>query len=711
MAPLGSATVYLGTSSPIALQLIHDPDRGADPTDDPGYRAQWVTQDVTKTLTSRDVPDTTNRFTAGAGIIRRRDALDEGGYAWGENVFTHLENGVSLGPEHNVRSQDLGLSQTNMIITDSRPYAGDRYLITSGGCVIKVANDDPTGTISYSPALNAFGNATTSLHAGYVCTAIEVFADTAGNPSLFVYAYSSGANKTKVYKYQATTGTWTNTQEDAGVAEITTYRIDKAVAPVWWESSTTGTGAQRLIVSATDLSGGAPSSTGKISNVLLNCAFGSDPMEQASYVAPIRIDPQFPTQKLLAFPEFVFAVTASGVWTVNERRAMNLTPYALLGSSYASGQVATLYHGGVFWARGYGADWYDASVAFRRQDEPMEVGPSAYFQDGIPIRGQVTGATQYGKFLIQSLYNHQNQTTYVGRAIPRSVANVDGRGPWVQYWSEYVHGPAVNVGQQVTHQVISSPTVSASSVLASRDVYLWLFMADEPFTTGHYNLQYYKLPTGPGPISMEVSASGAYRYTTNGKLWHTNRTWGDEIATKYVRRFDLFGQRMSTTQTVAIYTRGDGDPTTTATFPGAWTLAGPLVGSAEAVHKIVPSSPVSAHALGLLSILTTNSATITPVLQGLSARAKVVRETYKTFTIYAQIERGAERANQTPEYRSPNAVVAAVEALQDVGQQTYVNENGDTWTVIVEQGIAHDRLILGDREYRDVLQIQMTRVA
>lgn len=687
----------------IPLKIVADPSARVPQA---GYTERWVTQDATKTLASRDVPVEINRFTNGAGVLLRRDQADDGAIGWTENLISWMDVGLTLSGLRTIKGAGLGLGITDTAIVDSRPFNGDRYCITSGGCVIKFANDDPAGAVTFSPALNTFANPTTSLRAGYLCTAIEVFATATGVPALYVYAYNNAVPATRVYQF-TTAGGWTES------AAFTTIKISRAVAPVWWEAAGSGAGAQRLLVACTSLAGGAPSATGFVANIVRHCIYASDPMLEASYIAPIVTDPSASISRLLAFPEFAFALTPNGLWTFNEKRSMNLTPYATLGASYG-GAVAALFNDGVFWGRGFGADFYDASVAFRRQDKPLQVGPSTYFQDGIPVRGQLTGAVPYEQFLVQSLYNHSNQTTYVGRAVPRDVANVDGPGPWAQYWAEHVIGPTAGVGQQVTHQVISSPTAGGSTVLAARTVNLWLFTADEPFGLGsNFNLHSAPLPTGAGPIAVQAS-SGTFAYTSTGRAYLTTPNWSDDLAKKFVRRIDLFGALFSAAQTAALYTRAD-QPPTTITDQSTWTLAGTAdgtgTGNGPTYHKVQPTTLPSGRSVGLQVVLSTSSSAASPVVRSLSPRAKVARETLRSFTIYALIERNAETDNGAPDSRSPTAVVDAVTDLQDLGQQTYINEEGTSWTVLVEQGVVHDRLIIDDREYRDVLAISLSRVA
>lgn len=685
----------------------------------PGMSGSYQTQDMTKTLTRRDVPIDLTDFRKGCGFLKRRDANDDGGLAWAEDGLTWLDGlmpsgrrlgiGNGLGAGMNIG----GTTAVGTPIIDSRRFDGGRFCITSGsagtsGRVIHFANDNPAGTISYSPALNAFGDETGSLRAGYYCTAMEVFADDDGVPSLYVFAYNDSIPATRVYQYQP--AGWT--ESDA----FTNIRIDKAVAPVWWEA-VDGSTAQRMLVAYTSLAGGAPSTTGFISNGILQCPYGSDPMLEASYVTPIVLDPAQPISKLLAFPEFGLATTPSGVWTFNNVRSMNLTPYAQLGSSITDGRVAALYQGGVFWARGLGADFYDASIAFRRQDEPMEVGPMAYFQDYIPVGGQLTGAVPYGKWLAQSLYNHNNQTTYVGRAAPRALLGpgYEGPGPWAQYWAEHVLKPTAGVGQQITHLMVSSPVVTSGPLIQSRIVNLWMFTADEPFSAeSNYNLFYAALPNDATSIAGQASA-GTYAYTASARFVLTGQDAGDPLAVKYARRFDILGRNITSNQPMALYTRTNGsDAAAMADLADGtdWPLAG-TASSGGDFAKILPSPAVSGRYLWLQILLTTNSTSAAGICDVVSTRVKVVRETLKTITLNVVLDRDYPLDGGVLSLEDQDATAAAIAAYQNVGPTAYVDETGTARTVLVEQGqrFVRRKVSLEPEQWRTILVCDLSEVA
>lgn len=173
-------TVTLG---PHRLTVIPDPSSTAT---DPTYAGTFMAQDQSEILTRRDVVRSLIRFNRGAGVVVRRDATDDGCIAWCEQGISWLANGLyPSGRQVTGGNTGPPLSTNGIIVTDSRPFNGDRYCITNGGYVLRIPNDDPSQTIAFSPALGDF-NPTTSLHSGFVCTAIEVFSNSAGAPALFV---------------------------------------------------------------------------------------------------------------------------------------------------------------------------------------------------------------------------------------------------------------------------------------------------------------------------------------------------------------------------------------------------------------------------------------------------------------------------------------------------------------------------------------------
>jgi hypothetical protein len=700
-AALGAWNVTLAG---IPLKIIKDPTKADDPNASAGFSGQWVTQDSTKTLERRDVPVPVNQFRRGAGFLRRRGPQDDGGLAWVENGFFHTDQGITHSGY--LQAASISLAQSSPAVVDSRSFLGARYCITTSGLGVRFPNDDPTQAAVFDPPLNtgAWANATTSFRAGYVCTAMEVFAAANGEPALYIATYNNSVPATRLYQYTASAG-W------AESAAFTGFRIDKLVGPVWWEDGS-GAGAQRLLAATTSLSGGPPSATGFVANIIRHVALGNNPLDPAQWVTPISLAPGFGVTKLLAFPEFGYAVTPRGIYTFNATRAMNLTPYWRDGSSYTDGTVTTTYYHGIVAARGFGLDYYDARQDYRRQDESYEVGPMAGMQDGTPIRGLVTGLVQYEGALIQALYNHQNDTTYIGRSYPREKLNIDYPNPFVHYWAEQVITPSAGpVGHQVTHLAVSSPTVSSTTIQPNRPVYLWMFLSDEPYDAGsQFDLNYAPLPSGSGPLSFQASGGTSFAYNQTMKAYLTAQDWDDTLATKFIRKFDFVSNQVSSIRTLTLSTRVDQDPTT-ITDQSTWTAAGSAV--ITDAGSIVPSPAVSGKSIGLQVITSTTSGagqTKAPVFMGISPRAKVVRQSLKAMTLYAVCQKGQEMADGSADVRDTNDVLDAVNALQDVGAQSYVNPEGATKTVLVEQGQVFDTEYLEDGEPRVTIKIDLSEV-
>jgi hypothetical protein len=680
MPPLSPLAPWRVSLAALPLVVVADPDRvDADGTF--GYQGTYVSEDATKDLQKRNVPVHLNRFNRGCGIITRRDADDDGHMGWAKNGITWLGNGLYPSGKRtpNTVASTLSLSTAGTAIVDSRLFNGDRYCITTKGWVIKFTGDDPSATAVFSPALNAFGSVTTSLAASFNCTAIEIFQKASGEPALYVFAYNSTAHTSRVYEYAlSNAGTHWVDSTTATPADFS-WQIAKAVAPVWWEAQDAG-GAQRMLIAINP----APASTGRVANVIRHVPAGSDPLDATQYVTSITTDPSGAINKLLAFPQFAFALTPNGIWTFNAIRVMNVTPYWKLGASYTSGSVATLYNGGIVAARGFGADFYDAGQAYRRQDRPYEVGPTAYFQDGIPVRGQLTAMVPYEQFLIQSLYNHENKTTYIGRSAPRDVLNLSGQGTWAQYWSEHTIESSAGVGQQVTHLVASSPAVSGGTVAQQRTVNLWMFTADEPFgASSSFALQYAPLSIGSGPLALQASG-GSFSFSTSSEFFLTAQNWDDDLATKFIRRFDILSYLQS--KTLALYTRADRNPATIDDST-TWTLAGSSTADSAGLS---PSTPVSGKGgIGLKVILTTDNASIGPVFRAISPLARVVKPTSEVRYLWVVLSDDYELDNGATDLRDRDAVVASLVALQDQGPQTYIDEHGVTHNVYVEQGITY----------------------
>jgi hypothetical protein len=697
--PLAAWPVVL---SGIPLKIVKSPNVGGsnavdDPAAEVGLSGAFMTQDQATTFGRRDVVVQLNDFRRGSGFLRRRTEADEGGLAWVENGFFHTGQGIT----HSGRLQSnvIALAASNPAILDSRSFAGHRWCITNGGNVVRFAAEDPTTAPVYDPPLNNFLNPTTSLHAGYLCTAIEVFQKASGEPALYVAAYNPSVPGTILYEYALSNAGnhWTTS------ATYFTFKIEKLVAPVWWEGAD-GVPAQRMVAAIVE-----PIATGQVANVVRHVIAGSDPLVQANWVTPTKLGTDMSVTGLLAFPEFFYALSPKGIHTVNAFRAMNVTPYWRTGSSYADGGVSTIYYHGIVAARGYGLDYYDATQNYRRQDETFEIGPGLGAQDGTPIRGRITALCQYEGALLMALYNPESHTTYIGRAYPRERLGIQTTNPFVHYWAEQVLGASAGpVGHQVTHMIVTSPGVAGTPVLGARAVYLWLFCTDEPYNAAsQWDLNYAALPVGSGPLSLQVS-QGTFAYNADMRAYLTHPNWSDDLAVKYVRRFDVLSQLNG--GQVSVYTRADGPLTSVGVIGSGtsdWRLAGTSLGGD--LTRIIPPQTVSGRSIPMLLTSHTDTPTLAPVVESVSPRARVVRETFETVTLYVVLDQ-SETANGAADLRDPSDLFDTVTALQNGGPVAYTDEEGADHTVYVEQGCAFEKLHIGDGQFQTVLKVDLSLV-
>jgi hypothetical protein len=691
-----SWTVTLGG---IPLQVVPDP--SSEAADDAAYSGEYLPQESSRATAKRDVPVYLSNFSRGAGFMEMRDETDAGGLAWAEDGFTHLGNGLMPSGRRTARSLSNILTKTDVAITDSRIFNGDLWAITTGGVVIRFPNADPTASPVFSPALNAFGSATNSLRAGYVCKAIEVFAtrlDGAGafdagglrHPALYVTAYNASIPATRIYQFTATFG-WVES------AAFTSVRADKA-AVCWWEGRD-GVGAQRLHVQSADAQ-------------VRHCIYGQNPLAEASYVTPIDVgNPGTSITRLLAAPTHLWVGKTDGWHDVNEIRSANITPYWQADPTYANGQVAMLYDQLLLAGRRFGVDAYDTRQGeLGQQRMPGECGPGLGWQDGSPVRGQITGMAQHDGAALFGLWNDENRTSYVGRAYARERLNVDVSNPLVHYWAEQVIKPTSGVGQQITHMTVAAPSVSFASTIGSLSANLWMFTADVPTGAGFtFSLYYARMPVGSGPLSLQASG-GEFVFNSPARFYFTAQTWGDRNALKAVRRYDLVSRNTTDAQTIELLARADGNPAT-ITNQGTWTSQG-VHNTTANVKSIIPSAVTTGNSIALQAILTTPSAFVSaPILHEISVRAAVRRETFKVRYLWVVLERDHGMVSGPADIRSPDAVFDSIASMQQLGYQTFVNEAGDSETVLLEQSLRFSRGDMGDGVWRSLMRLELSKVS
>lgn len=701
------------------LSIIADPAR-AGLADEPGYNGQWAALTTADAISNGDVAVPLRHFTGGHGAIERRDDSDDLRYAWAEDGFTHLADGFSPSGLRQSVGPDLGLGKTDRAVVDSRLFDGHLWCITSGGTVVRLQNADPSLPILHDPALNAFGSATASLDAGYVCKAIEVFGipavpgvglfdnATVGNvptPALYVSGFNPSTGGTRLYQYTGSHG-WTSSSGDMA------YRFDR-LCVVWWEDAS-GVGAARLV--------------GQVDDITIRvCTDGANPLLNASWTSPIRIgNPGYPIRRLLAAPAMVFVRKDDGIWTFNGIRSMNLTPGWANETSLNGRGPSVVWNDKVVSARGFGMDLYDASVQFRQQRRAAECGPSYGVQDGSPIVGQVTAFASQNGPLFMALWNADLKTSYVGRAYDRLYGSEEGAAtvlteeipnPLRHYWAEQVIRPTLDVapphlplvGQQVTHLAAVAPTVTATTTMPARSVNLLMFTADVPTVAGyHHTLYYAPLPTGSGPISMKLSGNTDFRFNPQAVLYLTAQQWGDRAATKHILMYETATQNVSANTPVEIQARPDGAPATML-VNATWKSEGVItVDNAE----LVPDVATTGHLLGFRAFVNADPTTTPPylaaaILRELSPRAKVARQVLDTRVLYVVLERDHRVSNGAIDLRGPDSVYMALMALQTAGPAPFYDEEDKVWSAVLDQGVTYGRIQIEGRKWRTIARIRL----
>lgn len=688
-------TAKLLSSWPITLggyplTMVNSPDIPEDgPEPYPGYDGTFAPQEVTRTFVKRDAAVIHKRFSRGCGIVERRDENDDGGYAWAEDMMMWFGNGVMpSGRRVNVGTgYGLGATYTNAIVIDSVTFNGHLWAITSTGQCLRWPNSDPTQTPVADPALNAFGSATTSFRTGYLPKAIVVFSvvvATVITPCLVVSTYNSGTGATRMYSYTVAGG-WTEGAADLG------YRADK-MATCFWEGRD-GVGAERLHIQATD-------------TVVRHCIQGNDPTAGASYITPLTVgNGGHAIWGLLAAPAHLYPLKKNGIHDTNELRAWNLTPYwEEQANNVVFPNAKLLYDDHLYAGRGYTLDRYDLRLGDGVQQRiPGTCHPMAFMQDGTPIVGWITALSQHDGWILASIYNPAKQASYVMRGKDRRILNVDIPNPIVWQGAEQ----AITSGDVLINRMHVTPISTGATS------YLWMFASVGFSGVATADLYYAPLPNGSGPLSLQAS-SGTFSFNPTGRVYLSADTWDDRNASKGVHRIDGVGRTISATSTVQIKSRADGDPTT-ITDQATWTTQGTMTANTA---SITPASALTGQSVMLQSILTTPSPyTSPPILHEISPRAHVVREALEIRYIWVLLEKDYPLQDGTPDLRDMDAVWTAIAALQNqAAAQTFVDENGVTRSVYVEQGIQFGRRQVDDEAmgapvWRTTARLELSLVA
>lgn len=649
----------------IDLNVLADPEQ-PDAEQDPGYSGTFLAQDSTLALTRRDVPITIgNRLSNGAGYQRRRDQGDDGGFAWAEDMITWQGNGAYPSG----RRQSKSVTSTSLsYVVGSVIFNSDLWFLTSHNAFRVLDAADPANSLTTAPGAEAFNGATSGFRSGYIAQCCALFVDNAGVPAIYVGAVN-GAD-TRIYEYTVSGG-W---------AESSVFTIGvRKMETVYWTGQD-GVGAERLVIQTAD---------GKVRH----CIQGSNPLLEASYVTPIDVgNGAYEITGFVAAPQHLYVIKRDGIHDVNELRAANLTPYWRQQGQVLALTAAMLWGDDIVASRGWGLDAYNTTVEGRQQRKARELGPVAYFQDGTPLNGYFTALCEHDGDLLGALYNPNNETTYIGRARRDS----DGRLIW--YFAEQVLPAVSGQGQQVWHM-----RVAAVIGNAAHPTYLWM-CATNADGSSPILLYYAPLPTGGGPLSLRISTA-SFEVNPTARLFLTAQDWGDPLAEKAIRVYDMVGQKVSATSTIELRERVDGDPTTVTT-QATWTSVGTATtDDARLVPSVEPKGKVIQHQI----VLTTPSPyTAPPIFLSLSPRAKVIRETFKVLNLNVILERDYGLLSGAADIRSADTTANSLFALQDLGRQTYVDENGSSWYVYVEQGINFTRAALGTGDWRTVMQLELS---
>ncbi len=677
---LSGFTVTLGG---VPLTVIPDPS-SQTPEDTTAYAGAYLPQESTRQAVRRDVPVYLRRFSRGAGFVERRDEDDDGGYAWLEDGIAWHGSGIIPSGRRQNKGIDLGLSLGAVTISQGVVFNGHLWCpVDNAAKMVRLPNADPSQSFVLDPVANAFGSAGNSFHAGYTPRAIAVFSTAAGVPALYVSA-SDGTNW-RIYQYTVAGG-WTAT------GAFTTFGIYH-MATCWWEGKD-GVGAERLHIN-----------TG--TSVVRHCIQGTDPMDTAQYITPLTVGNQaFDITRLIGAPGHLYVLKKNGLHDVNELRAWNLTPYWEEQANAQINHAALVYDDHTYMSRGTGLDRYDLRLNGLQQRIPGECGPMAFMQDGTPIRGYVTALTHHDGWLLAAVYNPDNRTTYICRGKDRRTLGVDVPNPLVWHCAEQVIPPSGSNSFDVQYMTVvpSSGTFGAGSSM----LLMFVRASNGSGTLIGTDLYYAPLPNGAGPISLQVSG-GSFTYNATARYYLTAQNWDDRNAGKGVRRLDMQNRKTSSTSTLELKSRADGDPTT-ITNQGTWTTQG----TATSDHaSITPTSGATGRSIAFQVVATTPSPyTAPPIFHELSPRARVARETFDVRQMWVVLERDHELKNGAPDVRSPDDVLSAIVTLMNSpSSTTFVDERGNSHIVYVEQVLEYRRSQIDQREYKTVARLELSLVA
>lgn len=690
--PLSPFGVSLGG---INLSCIADPTGRTDAG--LGYSGTFAAAESSQAFVKRDMAVYLRRFSRGAGFVERRDAGDDDGYAWGENIDTWSGNGVRpAGRRQNV-GFGYGLGVATSTVIDSAIFQGHLFAIAQSGHCIRWSNCDPriSNVPVHDPAINYFGSPSESFHPGYRPKAIAVFQDAPGSTRLMVSASHYSSGDTRMYQRDPA-GVWS--ASPVLVVGPLAYRADY-MAVTWWEGRD-GVGAERLhIAHAGD-------------SIIRHCIAGSNPLLAASYVTPIDVGKkEHPITALVAAPGHLYCIKKNGVHDINEIHSWNQTPYWEDAASMQYPSAALIYDDHLYAGRGMDLDRMDLRAEGLQQRIPGACGPGFLWQDGTPLIGYITDLASHDGWLLAALYNPYNGVSYVMRAKDRRIANIDVPNPLVWHGAEQ----AITDGDVLINHIRVTP--NAATTYGQLSSYLWMFSTVGYAGTPYCDLYYAPLPTGGGALSLRVSG-GFQDYHPTAKLYMTAQQWDDRSANKGVHRIDVVGDAVGPTTTIEIKTRSDGR-TETITDESTWISRGTLTGN---VSSIVTS--FTGHSIGLQAILTTPpqagpppSAYYTaPILHELSPRAHVVREALEVRTLWIVLEQDHELRHTQTDIRSISDVFAQVAALQNVATtSTFVDELGESHQVYVEQGVRFARTEVASQgsvpEYRTVARLELSLVS
>jgi hypothetical protein len=690
-----------------------------------GYSGSFEAQESTNQITRRDVPKVFGRFSRGSGFVRRRDADDDNGYAWAENMIMWFGEGpVPAGrmmpyPLTTVAADNGkgSLPILNGQIVQMIEFLGHLWLIFDKPAIIRIPNANPTQTPTYDPPINngTYGTALTSLGIGNDGRCAEVFSTPGGAQALYVGTDNSGVGR--VYEITAAGAI---TAGSANFTTVTTYSASK-MGKVWWADRTTNSGANRLLLKTAV-------------NEIRHCVEGSDPKLQNSYVTPIKVgtvDEEI--QAIVGSDLHAYAVTNGGIKDFNELRVRNLTKYwaSMQGlikqsASVARGLPALLFNDHIIASRGWGSiDSYPVIQDGYQQRIVGECSPMAFSQDGTPIQGYFTAFCESGDgAILAGLYNPDNRTSYVGYAIQRAGTGIPGDGQLIWHWAPLVIPPESTLAYQVTALHVAAPVLSAGSTLASPKLYLWVALYS--VGGGQALLRYVEWPVGSGPLSIRASSGAPMTHASSAvnaiipqqcRVYLTGQQYDDANSLKAVRRIDVQHQAVSSTATIGVYVRADGDPATLTT-DNTWTLEGTAQALApDTILKtnIVPATVTTGQMIYTrLDFVTPIPFTAPPRLQEVRLRCNVRFEVFDVRYLNVVLQRDYQILSGGRDIRDPDEDWATVVGFQNTGPIAFVDETGASFQALVEQTIRYTRGEVpktnGTSDWRTIARLEVSLV-